>query len=118
MNFPTLKNTYKNDIEKIDKILKVYSITQDKPLRNFERLILIYYIKHGYSKQTKKHIQEDTGKKEGDIRVADVHLREKGYLHHTENNMRMSKLSADMESIRQSFVVSKKEIYVLVFSKK
>ena len=117
MNFPTLKNRYKNEIDLIDKILRVYSISQDKPLRNFERLILIYYIRNGYNKETKEFIQEDTGKKDGDIRVADVHLREKGYLMNHPNNLRMSILSPDMESIRKSFVLNKKEVYVLVFQK-
>lgn len=117
MNFPTLKSKYKNEIDIIDKILRVYSISQDKPLRNFERLILIYYIRNGYSKDTKEFIKEDTDKKDGDIRVADVHLREKGYLITHPNNQRMSKLSQDMNSIRESFITNKKEIYVLLFQK-
>ena len=117
MNFPTLKNNYKNEIDLIDKILRVYSISQDKPLRNFERLMLIYYIRNGYRKETKEFIKEDTGKKDGDIRVADVHLRDKGYLMNHPKNLRMSILSPDMESIRSSFVLNKKEVYVLLFQK-
>lgn len=117
VSFPTLKTKYKNEIDLIDKILRVYSISQDVPLRNFERLILVYYIRSGYSKETKEYIKEDTGKKEGDIRVADVHLREKGYLMPSEKNLRMSKLSPDMESIRTSFIKNKKQIYVLAFQK-
>lgn len=117
MSFPTLRSKYRNEIDLIDKILKVYSISQDNPLRNFERLILIYYIRSGYSKETKEFIKEDTGKKDGDIRVADVHLRDKGYIVTSDNNMRMSKLSKDMESVRDSFIKNKKEIYVLAFKK-
>lgn len=117
MSFPTLKTKYKNEIDLIDKILRVYSISQEVSLRNFERLILVYYIRSGYSKETKEFIKEDTGKKDGDIRVADVHLREKGYLMSSEKNLRMSKLSPDMESIRTSFIKNKKQIYVLAFQK-
>jgi hypothetical protein len=117
VSFPTLKTKYKNEIDLIDKILRVYSISQEVPLRNFERLILVYYIRSGYSKDTKEYIKEDTGKKDGDIRVADVHLREKGYLMSSEKNLRMSKLSPDMESIRDSFIKNKKQIYVLAFQK-
>ena len=117
MNFPTLRNSYKNEIDLIDKILRVYSISQDKPLRNFERLILIYYIRSGYNKETKEFIKEDTGKKDGDIRVADVHLRDKGYLNSHPNNLRMSILSPDMNSVRESFIKNKKEVYVLLFQK-
>jgi hypothetical protein len=117
VSFPTLRNRYKNEIDLIDKILKVYSITQDRPLRNFERLILIYYIRSGYNKETKEFIKEDTGKKDGDIRVADVHLREKGYLSKHPKNLRLSNLSPDMNSIRESFIINKKEMYVLLFQK-
>ena len=117
MSFPTLNTKYKNEIDLIDKILRVYSISQEVSLRNFERLILVYYIRSGYSKETKEFIKEDTGKKDGDIRVADVHLREKGYLMSSEKNLRMSKLSPDMESIRTSFIKNKKQIYVLAFQK-
>lgn len=117
MSFPTLKTKYRNEIDLIDKILRVYSISQEVSLRNFERLILVYYIRNGYSKETKEFIKEDTGKKDGDIRVADVHLREKGYLLSSEKNLRMSKLSPDMESIRSSFIANKKQIYVLAFQK-
>lgn len=117
MNFPTLKNKYKNEIDLIDKILKIYSISQEVNLRNFERTILIYYIRNGYSKETKEFIRQDTSKKEGDIRVADTNLRRKGFLKTSMGNMRMSELSSDMESIRQSFVKNKKNIYVLVFNK-
>ncbi len=117
MSFPTLKTKYKNEIDLIDKILCVYSISQKVSLRNFERLILVYYIRSGYSKETKEFIKEDTGKKDGDIRVADVHLREKGYLMSSEKNLRMSKLSPDMESIRTSFIKNKKQVYVLAFQK-
>jgi hypothetical protein len=117
VSFPTLKTKYKNEIDLIDKILRVYSISQEVSLRNFERLILVYYIRSGYSKETKEFIKEDTGKKDGDIRVADVHLREKGYLMSSEKNLRMSKLSPDMESVRTSFIKNKKQIYVLAFQK-
>ncbi len=117
MKFPTLKSTYKNEIDKVDKILQIYSLTQNKPLRNFERVILIYYIRNGYSKETKEFIKEDTGKKDGDIRVADLHLRNKGFLNASLTNLRMSNLSPDMESIRQSFIVGKKDVYVLLLQK-
>lgn len=117
MNFPTLKNSYKNKIDLIDKILKIYSIAQDKPLRNFERIVMIYYIIHNYCDKAKDSIREDENKKDGDIRVADHALRQKGYLLQSQNNLRMSELSADMLSIRESFITNKKNIYVLLFSK-
>ena len=43
--FPTLKTSYKNDLDLIEKILMCYSIMQDKPLRKFEMTVLKYYIK-------------------------------------------------------------------------
>lgn len=118
MLYPALRNKYKNEIDLIDKILRIYSISQEKPLRNFERLVLTYYIRRGYSKETKEFIKEDTEKKDGDIRVADMHLRDKGYLDVSKNNLRMSQLSFDMNNISKSFIKNKKRIYVLVFKKK
>lgn len=41
--FPTLKTSYKNDLDLIEKILMCYSIMQDKPLRKFEMTVLKYY---------------------------------------------------------------------------
>ena len=117
MQFPTLKNSYKNKIDLIDKILKIYSIAQDKPLRNFERVVMIYYIIHGYGQEAKENVKDDEKKNNGDIRVADHQLRQKGYLLTSKNNMRMSDLSPDMASIRDSFIKNKKQIYVLVFGK-
>jgi hypothetical protein len=117
VNFPTLKNSYKNKIDLIDKILQIYSIAQDKPLRNFERAVMRYYILHDYCQEAKEAIKEDEKKKEGDIRVADRYLRQKGYLITSKNNMRMSDLSSDMNSIRESFIKNKKNIYVLLFAK-
>lgn len=117
--FPTLKKIpYKNDIDLIEKILMCYSIMQEKPLRKFEMTVLKYYIKYGFNDEAEEFIREEENKKDGDIRVANVHLRDKGYLLHGVNNQRKSELSLDMKSIRQSFIIDKKQLYVLLFNRK
>ena len=115
--FPTLKTSYKNDLDLIEKILMCYSIMQDKPLRKFEMTVLKYYIKYGYCQEAEDYIKDDENKKAGDIRVANVHLRNNGYLLHGVDNLRKSKLSSDMEKVRKSFVEEKKNLYVIHFER-
>lgn len=115
MNLPTLRNKYKNKIDLVDKILKIYAISQDIALRNFERQMLVYYIIYDYGQEAKDILKEDTGKRQEQIRVSDTYLRRQGFLVQCKNNMRMSELSPDMESIRDSFVKKNKKIYVLTF---
>jgi len=114
--FPTFRSTYSNDLDLIEKILMCYSILKNKPIRNFEMTTLKYYIKYGFNDEAKQFIMEDEGKKEGDIRVANVHLREKGYLNHGINNQRKSELSPDMAKIRQNFIIDKEKLCILLFN--
>lgn len=113
---PTIKNIpYKSDLDKIEKVLNVYSIIKGIQFREFEKVILKYYLVYGYSKETKRIIQEDLGKKEGNIRVVDTSLREKGFLNKGTSNLRKSRLSDDMEQIREEFIIKKKDVYLLMF---
>lgn len=113
---PTIKNIpYKSDLDKIEKVLNVYSTIKGIQFREFEKVILKYYLVYGYSKETKRIIQEDLGKKEGNIRVVDTSLREKGFLNKGTANLRKSRLSDDMEQIREEFIIKKKDVYLLMF---
>lgn len=115
--FPYLIINHKNDLDLIDKILYIYSMATNKPLRGYERTVLKYYIKYGYTKETKGIIIEDTNKKDGDVRNADTQLRSNGYLKHGVLNQRKSSLSEDMEMLRQTFIMDKYKIYQLAFLK-
>ena len=93
ITFPTLKVKFKNDFDKIEYILKVYSLAIGQPIRPFEMVILKYYMYYGYTTEAKNYIKEGEKKSDGQIRVAETHLRDKGYLRLGVNNLRKSSLS-------------------------
>lgn len=115
---PSLIIDYKNDLDLIEIILSIYAIGNRQPIRGFEMTVLKYYIKYGFNEEAVSYIIEDEGKKEGDIRVANTHLRNKGYLLLGVDNLRKSRLSKDMENLRQSFITDKKNLYALVFKRR
>ena len=125
---PYLQINYNNEIELIDKLLKIYDLAKEevinskngKPyqLRKFERDVLIYYIRYGYSKETKNMIIKDTDKKPNSIVQTDFLLKEAGYLEDLETNYRMKKLNPHLEKIRIDFVLKKNKVYGLHFKAK
>ena len=122
---PYLKIKYKNQVDLVDKLLKIYDLSKEdvpsdnkkkiKNLRNFERQVLNYYIRYGYSKETKNLIEKDTGKKLNAIVQTDFLLKESGYLEDMENNYRMKKLNPFLEKIRQDFILKRNRVYGLYF---
>ena len=121
---PYLQITFKNEVDLIDKLLKIYDLSKDKvidkngkvkQLRNFEREVLVYYIRYGYSKETKNLIQQDTGKKLNAIVQTDFLLKEAGYLEDLEHNYRMKKLNSYLEKMRENFISKKNRVYGLHF---
>lgn len=118
VKFPTLKVKFKNDLELIEIILKLYSVGCKISLRPFELTVMKYYIKYGFTEEAFQYIKEDENKKDGDIKVANVHLRDKGFLLHGVNNERKSTLSKDMEELRRQFINDKKSLYVFSFERR
>ena len=122
---PYLKIKYKNQVDLVDKLLKIYDLSKEdvpsdnkkkiKNLRNFERQVLNYYIRYGYSKETKNLIEKDTGKKLNAIVQTDFLLKESGYLEDMENNYRMKKHNPFLEKIRQDFILKRNRVYGLYF---
>jgi hypothetical protein len=113
--FPTLTVAFKNDFDRIEYILKVYSMAVGKSIRPFEMVILKYYMYHGYTQEAKDFIKEDEKKTDGQIRVAETHLRDKGFLKLGVLNQRKSTLSPELELLRKNFILDRKNIYALVF---
>jgi hypothetical protein len=113
--FPQLTVTFKNDFDRIEYILKVYSMAIGKSIRPFEMVILKYYMYYGYTQEAKDFIKEDEKKTDGQIRVAETHLRDKGFLELGKTNHRKSTLSSEMELLRKNFILDRKNIYALVF---
>lgn len=122
---PYLPIKFKNQVELVDKLLRIYDLSKEdnksdgkrkpKNLRNFERQVLNYYIRYGYSKETKNLIGQDTGKTLNYIVQTDFQLKEAGYLEDMENNYRMKKLNPVLEKIREDFILKRNRVYGLHF---
>ena len=117
-NIPAINGIpYKSDLDKIEKILTIYSIVKETKFRDFEKDVLKYYLVYGYNKETQKIIMEDLGKSDVNIRVTDTWLRKNGFLNLGVNNKRKSSLSKDMEMMRKDFILDKKDVYALIFKR-
>lgn len=112
---PMVVENIDSDLEVVDRVLTIYSTMKDKKLRPFERLVMKYYIKYGYTEEAKEYLREDVGRKQSDIKTTDSLLREKGFLIQSETNKRMSELSEDMEVIRKHFVLGTSSVYLVSF---
>jgi hypothetical protein len=117
-NIPAINGIpYKSDLDKIEKILTIYSIVKEIKFRDFEKDVLKYYLVYGYNKETQEMIMEDLGKSDVNIRVTDTWLRKNGFLNLGINNKRKSSLSKDMEMMRKDFILDKKDVYALIFKR-
>ena len=112
---------YNNEIDLVDKLLSLYSITRKSKknqLRKFEKDILIYYMRFGYSAATKKLIQDELGKSKDSITQATFYLAKKGYLDQNPTNFSKKKLSKDLVRFKEGFVGGTKTMLVLGFKRK
>jgi hypothetical protein len=112
---------YKNEIDLVDKLLSIYSITKkDKKqqLRKFEKDVLNYYMRFGYSPETKKKLIEDLKKSSDSITQATFYLTKKGYLVQNERNFAKKSLSKDLLRFSEAFVSGDKVMLVLAFKRK
>ena len=117
-NIPAINGIpYKSDLDKIEKILTIYSIVKEIKFRDFEKDVLKYYLVYGYNKETQEMVMEDLGKSDVNIRVTDTWLRKNGFLNLGINNKRKSSLSKDMEMMRKDFILDKKDVYALIFKR-
>ena len=117
-NIPAINGiSYKSDLDKIEKILTIYSTVKEVKFRDFEKDVLKYYLVYGYNKETQEMIMEDLGKSDVNIRVTDTWLRKNGFLNLGINNKRKSSLSKDMEMMRKDFILDKKDVYALIFKR-
>lgn len=108
---PKVDCSFDNELHKIEKILDIYSIAKEKNLRGFEKLVLKYYLRNGFSTETKQIIAKDTLKRAEYINSINTSLREKGFL--VKNKYKETTLSPDMEMLRNLFVKGKKKLYII-----
>lgn len=112
---------YKNEIDLVDKILSVYSITgksKKDQLRKFEKDVLNYYMRFGYSTETKRLIEEELGKSPDSITQATFFLTRKGYLEQSKTNFSKKRLSKDLLRFRDGFISGNKKMLILGFKRK
>jgi hypothetical protein len=117
MKIPGLQAAYNNDKELLERLIRIYASARGIPLANFELGVLLYYIRYGHSKNTRKMISEDTNKSMKYITVIDHKLKTKGFLSDSKQNQRKKFLSKDMESFKKAFIEDKKRDYLLRFTK-
>ena len=112
---------YKNEMDFIDKLLTIYStVAMDKKdqLRKFEKDVLNYYIRFGFSTETKKIITQELGKTPDTITQATFYLKQKGYLVNSRTNMSRKNLNKDLQSLRKSFIEGDKKILAIGLKRK
>lgn len=112
---------YKNEIDFVDKLLTVYSVIKmdaKNQLRNFEKHVLSYYIRFGYSTETKKRINKELGKSSDTITQATFYLSKKGYLVPSKTNHSQKKLNRDLQRLRDNFIAGDKKILAIGFKRK
>ena len=112
--------SYKNEIDFVDKLITIYSVILMKDsgkLRKFEKDVLNYYIRFGYSSNTKKIITKELGKSPDTITQATFYLKKKGYLVDSRTNLSKKNLNKDLQTIRDAFIDGNKKILVVGFKR-
>ncbi len=117
------KSFCRNDIELLSKVIRIYSVLKlgddlDKSLEKNEERVLVYYLKYGYSKDTKKLIIEDLGIKPTYLNTVNCKLDKKGYLIKDKRNKQKKHLSQGLKKLKESFIDMESQIYFIQFEKK
>lgn len=96
---------YSNNIELLDTMLSVYSITALKqPLSDRERQVLREYILNGYSIKTKRALRLSLKIKTSNLNTLNYKLKVKGFLIPHPTNQKSKELNKDLEEIRKVFL--------------
>jgi len=119
LSFYTNYCSFKNEVDLVNKLLSIYSIVKKNgDLRDFEKKVLNYYIRKGYSSETKKQIVKELGLKQRNLNQTNYHLTNKGYLKQSTKNQKNKSLNKDLQEIRDLFVQGKTRTYVIGFKQK
>jgi len=117
------KLDYKNNIDLVDKLVSIYSINKkDKkgvPIRilPYEKSILIFYLIHGFNKNTKEIIMSDLKKTEHQINTTNTNLRNKGYLFKDSRNKTKGYVVKDLQDMVDTFLKDGNKVLVTEFRK-
>lgn len=109
---------YKNEIELLQKIIRIYSIVMlSDDLENHEEKVLMFYFKYGYSTETKQKIRDSLDISPHYLNTINYHLDNKGYLRKDENNKQKKHLSDGLKKLRDAFLEKGVDMYVLKLKK-
>lgn len=111
---------YSNEIELIDTVLSIYTIAkfeENLRLKNYERNILVYYVRNGINKESLESVCEDRKINKNYLHKINKDLRDKGYLISSETNYRKFHLNPELENIRMAFIDNKLRMYLLTFDR-
>lgn len=102
---------YSNNIELLDTMLSVYSITYLKtPLSYREKEVLREYIINGFSSKTKKAIKASLKIKDSNLNTLNYKLKQKGFLLNHPTNQKQKELNADLTRIRDVFMNDEEDL--------
>lgn len=109
---------YKTDIDLLSLVIRIFSIVKlDDDLENHQERVLMFYIKYGYSPDTKDKIISSLGIKRHYLNTINHHLDKKGYLIKDNNNRQKKHLSAELQQLREAWVDNKVDVYAIKFVK-
>lgn len=109
---------YENDLEYLDIVIDVYGLVKLKNyLTNKQRSVLKYYLKNGYSEETKKAIRLDFKIKKGHLNQLNWGLTKKGFLKSHPTNNRSKIVSEDLIELRDTFLKDGVNLYTIIFNK-
>lgn len=90
------------DLDVIRKALEIYQITYGlrSRLTASELNLMVYYMRYGYSEETKSNYMVDTGITLSGVRVLTTALTKKSYLVKSETGRVVTSLAKDLEKLR------------------
>tara|TARA_R110000796_G_scaffold233449_1_gene351985 strand:+ start:616 stop:1005 length:390 start_codon:yes stop_codon:yes gene_type:complete len=112
---------FKNEIDFVDKLITIFStitMTEKYQLRKFEKDVLNYYMRFGYSSDTKKRIKAELDKSSDTITQATFYLKKKGYLIDSKTNMSKKSLSKGLQAIKDNFIDGNKKVLAIGFKRR
>lgn len=114
---PFLQGEVKSDLDLIDKMIQIHAVVKGIHLRPFERSVLKYYLKYGYSRETIEKIKEWENKTHGNMKTTNSYLISSGFLEKGVNNEKKGNLSPEMEDLRKKINGRSTYTFVCNFSK-
>lgn len=96
---------YKNDVQKFDLILHLYSKTElKKELSERELIVLREYILNGYSTKTKDGICLTLQIKKGNLNAINCNLQKKGFLKPHPTTQKLKVLEEKLNFLKEMFL--------------